>query len=319
MADSFHYPPEVFTLMADVIPLLCRSKNDVVLFFRGAGVSTTELSPIQAKLRADSSSINKYQISRTVLESVNAKGDSGLAVRRELLKRVVEFEDFTSCWPDDQFKAKGMVADLKKIVNVKDSFTRMKQEREYDRSEIAEKKRIEQAAEAERRRKVDGAEKSLATLFAMDDKPHERGKQLEKVLNDLFRAYGILVREDFRRKDPDCSTVVEQVDGVIEVDGIIHLVEMKWLNTPVGMAEFSQHLVRLFGRANAHGIFISSSSYTEPVLKESANFLNLKTMYLCSLREIVMLLQRQGDLLEFLRKKSRAAIVEKNPYLEILS
>ena len=32
-----------------------------------------------------------------------------------------------------------------------------------------------------------------------------------------------------------------------------------------------------------------------------------------------MLLQREDDLIAFLQRKSRAAIIEKNPYLEILS
>jgi hypothetical protein len=32
-----------------------------------------------------------------------------------------------------------------------------------------------------------------------------------------------------------------------------------------------------------------------------------------------MLLQRQGDLVDFLSKKSNAAIIDKNPFLEILS
>ena len=73
----------------------------------------------------------------------------------------------------------------------------------------------------------------------MDDKPQERGKLLEAVLNDLFRAYGILVREDFRRKAPDSSIVLEQLDGVIELDGAIHLVEMKWLKDPWERASFS--------------------------------------------------------------------------------
>ena len=319
MTESFQYPPDVFTLVTDVVPLLCRSKKDVVLFFKGAGVMATELAPIEEKLRSNPKEINKYEISRTILTSVNSKGDSCLAVRREILKRIVEFEDFSMCWPDDQFKAKGMVADIKKIVNVKDSFTRMKQERNSERQEAAQKRRAELAAEVQKRRNVEAISKSLSELFSMDSRPQERGKLLERVLNDLFRAFGILVREDFHRRDPDYPTVLEQIDGVIELDGIIHLVEMKWLNVPIGMAEFSQHMVRLFGRSDARGIFISSSSYTAPVLKECASFLSQKTMFLCSLQEIVMLLQREGDLLEFLRKKAQAAIVEKNPFIEILT
>ena len=106
---------------------------------------------------------------------------------------------------------------------------------------------------------------------------------------------------------------------MIELDGAIHLLEMKWLNVPVGIGEFSPHLSRLFMRANAHGIFIATNGYTEPVLTECKNALNLKTIFLCSLQEFVLLLQRQGDLVAMLKKKSHAAIVDRNPYLEILS
>ena len=35
---TFPYPPDLFNLLVDTIPLLNRSKKDVLLFFRGAGV-----------------------------------------------------------------------------------------------------------------------------------------------------------------------------------------------------------------------------------------------------------------------------------------
>lgn len=319
MAEKFHYPPEVFNLLVDAIPLLCRSKKDVVIFFQGAGVAQDDLADVARTVLADPGSLNKYDIARNVLTRVNARGDSGLGARREIIKRIVEFEEFSTCWPNDQFKAKGVVADLRKIVNVKDSFTRMKQERDAERMQVIARQRAEQAAAAEKRVKIEDVSKRLFTLFTMDDKPQERGKLLEAVLNDLFKAYDVLVREDFRRKAPDSGTVLEQIDGVIELDGTLHLVEMKWLNVPVGMGEFSPHLSRLFMRANANGIFIATNGYTESVLTECRNALNLKTIFLCSLQEFVMLLQRQGDLVSLLKKKSQAAILDKNPYLEVLS
>lgn len=319
MAEQFHYPPEVFNLLVDTIPLLCRSKKDVVLFFQGAGVTQDDLADVVRIVRSNPDSINKYDIVRNVLAKVNARGDSGLGARREIIKRIVEFEEFSTCWPNDQLKAKGLVADLRKIVNVKDSFTRMKQERDAERDQLLASKRAEQMAAAEKRAKIENVSKQFFALFGMDDKPQERGKLLEAVLNDLFKAYGILVREDFRRKDPDSSVVLEQVDGVIELNSTIHLVEMKWLKDPVGVAEFGPHLVRVFGRASASGVFISNSSFTEPVIKQCAEFLNQRTTFLCSLHEFVMLLQRQGDLYAFLNKKSQAAIIDKNPFLEVLS
>lgn len=319
MAEQFHYPPEVFNLLVDTIPLLCRSKQDVVTFLQGAGVAQEDLAEVSSIVRRDRDAINKYEIVRNVLIKVNARGDSGLRPRREIIKRVTEFENFDTCWDKDRLKAKGLVAELRKTVNVKDSFTRMKQERDAEREQALSRQRAEQAVAAEKRAKIEDVSKRLSALFGLDDNPQERGKLLEAALNDLFRAYGILIREDFRRKDPDSSVVLEQVDGVIELDGVVHLVEMKWLKDPVGVAEFAPHLVRLFGRANASGIFIATNGYTEPVIKECANALNQRTMFLCSLQELVLLLQRQDDLVALLKRKSRAAIVEKNPYLEILT
>ncbi|HHW4678085.1 MAG TPA: hypothetical protein ACQGQH_01100 [Xylella sp.] len=319
MAERFHYPPEVFSLLVNTIPLLCRSKKDVVLFFKGAGAPQEDYAEVDLLVSTNRNAINKYEIARNVLTKVNARGDSGLAPRREIIKRIVEFEAFSTCWPNDQLIAKGLVAELRETVNVKDSFTRMKQERDCEREQVLSRQRAKQAAAAEKRAKIEDVSKRLFTLFSMDDKPQERGKLLETVLNDLFKAYGIHVREDFRRKSPDTGTVIEQIDGVIELDGAIHLVEMKWLNVPVGIGEFSPHLSRLFLRANTRGIFIATNGYTEPVLTECKNALNLKTIFLCSLQEFVMLLQRQGDLVALLKRKSQAAIVDKNPYVEILT
>lgn len=319
MADEFHYPPDVFELLVETLPRLVRSKKGVVLFLQGAGVAGEDLAEVDRIVRINPDSITKFEIVRKVLTKVNARGDSGLRPRREIIKRVVEFESFHTCWPEDQLKAKGLVASIREAVNAKDSFTRMKQERDAEREQTFARHRAEEASAAEKRSKIESVTTRLSALFVMDDKPQERGKLLEAVLNDLFRAYGIHVHEDFRRKAPDSSVVLEQLDGVIELDGAIHLVEMKWLNAPLGTSEFFPHLSRLFLRANAQGIFISSAGFTEPVVKECTTALTQKTMFLCSLREIFLLLQRQGDLIAFLKKKSHAAIIDKNPYLEILT
>lgn len=319
MSEAFHYPPELFELLVEAIARLSRAKKGVVLFLRGAGVADEDLAEVERTVTTNPGSINKFEIVRKVLAKINGRGDSGLRPRREIIKRVVEFERFETCWPEDQLKAKGLVASVREAVNAKDSFTRMKQERDAERETARARDHAEQTAAADRRYKIEEVSFRLAALFGMDDKPHERGKLLEGVLNDMFSAYGILVREDFRRKDLDTSVVLEQIDGVIELDGAAHLVEMKWLNSPVGTGEFLPHLSRLFLRANARGIFISSSGFTEPVVKECAAALAQKTMLLCSLHEIVMLLQRGDDLISFLKKKSHAAIVDKNPFLQILS
>lgn len=317
--EVFHYPPDVFELLVETIPRLFRGKKAVVLFLQGAGVPEVDIISVARIVETDPQLINKFEIVRNVLTKVNSRGDSRLSARREIIKRVIEFENFETCWPADQLKVKGLVASIREAVNKKDSFTRMKLERNAEREERQSIRQAEYLAIAKQREDIDAISQRLAALFLMDDKPQERGKLLEGVLNDLFRIYGILVHEDFRRRDPDTSVVVEQIDGVIELNGKIYLVEMKWLNTPVGIGEFAPHLVRLFSRADAQGIFIATNGYTSSVVSESRNALNQKTLFLCSLREFVMLLQRQDDLVELFRKKLQAAIVDKNPFLEILS
>src|SRR6266568_5205088 len=131
----YHYPPELLSLLVDTIPLLSRAKKDVVLFFRGAGIDAAILSDLSKRVRDDPQGINKYEIARAVLTRLNEKGERALGERREVLRRVLEFEDFSTCWPQDQLKAKGLVAEIRRVVDVKDSFTRMDRERENERQQ----------------------------------------------------------------------------------------------------------------------------------------------------------------------------------------
>jgi hypothetical protein len=319
MAEQFHYPADLLELLIETIPRLVRSKKSVILFFEGAGVEHDDLAGVTATLRNSPDSITKFEIVRTVLARLNTRGDSGLGPRRGVIRRVVEFEDFESCWDNDRLKAKGLVASVREAVNKKDAFTRMQQEREAERDQAQASHREAQKKAERKRCAIEDVKNRLFALFGMDKQPQERGRLLEGVLNDLFRAYDIHVRENFIRRTPDSVIVLEQIDGVIELAGTIHLVEMKWLQNPVGVADFGPHLVRVMNRANVSGIFISNSRFTQAAVTECADFLNLRTNFLCTLEEIVSLLQRQGDLVGFLKAKSHAAIVEKKPYLEILN
>lgn len=311
---TFQYPPELFNLLVDAIPLLNKSKKDVLLFFQGAGVAADITKDVAARLKTDPKSIGKHEIARTILERVNSRGETSLRERREVLRRVVDFNNFDACWQDDQMKAKGFVASIREIVNQKDAFTRMDQAREQERKErlagVEEEKRKKQ----ERAKKIDAAKQDLYALFGTALTPQQRGKKLESALNNLFAAYGVLIHEAFHLTGDEGEGVVEQVDGVIELKGHIYFVEMKWYRVPVGVAEISQHLVRLMGRDQARGFFISASDFTDPAVHQTRDFLQQKVMALCHLEEIVVLLDRDHDLPEFLNHKVQAAIIHKNPY-----
>ncbi len=313
MDVTFHYPPELLDLLVDTIPLLCRSKQGVIVFFQGAGVSETILQDLQRRVRSDPDEINKYEIARTVLVRLNQRGEAAIRERREILKRVTQFDSFASCWPADQLKAKGLIAEICQLVNVKDSFTRMNQERERE----AQKRREEHDAKLEaikqKRAQLQSIRADLTSLFTVND-PQRRGKMLEGVLNRLFRVAGISIREAFTLCGQDGEGIVEQIDGVVELDGNLYLVEIKWWNRPLGPGEVAQHLVRVFNRGHARGIFLSASDFTDAAVHMCRESLSKATVVLCHMEEIVRLLEMEGDLPELLRTKLRAAVIDKNPY-----
>lgn len=315
--QHYHYPPELFNLLVDAIPRLFKSKQDVLIFFRWAGVSHSLTSDIEKQLHVDHNSINKFDIVRTVLMRLNEAGDASLRERRQVLRRVVEFEDFSTCWENDRLPAKGLVSQIQNVVNVKDSFTRMRQEREAEQRKHRENKEKELEKKRLHREAMDKISQDLNSLFALKG-PQERGKKLEGVLNQLFKESGILIKDDFVRIGESGEGIIEQVDGAIELDGDIYLVEMKWLKGSVGPGDVSQHLVRVFNRGGSRGIFISYSDYTPAAIRSCKESLDKAVIVLCKLQELVLLIERGDDLKEFLRTKVRGSILQQQPYTEVL-
>jgi hypothetical protein len=314
MDISFHYPPELLNLLTETVPKLCRSKKDLLLFFQGAGVSRDVIGPYQLLLRNNKGGFNKYHVTCELLAKLNELGERSLRERREILKRITEFDDFSVCWETDRAPARGLAAQVRDLVNVKDSFTRMNIEREQERKARVAQQEAQLAAEKERKDKVAAVKSDLFALFAEPD-AHKRGKALEAVLNSLFAAYGILVKEAFTVKGHCGEGVIEQIDGLIDVDGQLYLVELKWWNTPLGTADVSPHIVRVFARGGqARGLLVSYSEFTEPAIATCREALaGGAVIVLSKLQEIVELIDRETDIKKWLKAKVTAAIADKNP------
>lgn len=309
---TYQYPPELFALLVETIPLLNRSKQDCLVFFRGAGVAAALMQDLQARVSTDRTGITKYEIVRTVLERLNERGDKTLGQRRELLKRVTEFDEFSVCWDTDQLKARGLVAQIRSTINVKDTFTRINLEREQERKQRQAQFLQAQQDKVVRREKIRGVKGRLFAVFGLQD-PCARGLELEKVLNELFAAFGILVRESFKRLGTQGEGVVEQIDGVIELDGQVYLVEVKWHKEPLGVPEVAAHLVRVFNRGQARGVLISATGFTEPSITTVRESLSKAVFVLCGMDEVTHVLEAEADLKGYLKAKVQSAIIDKVP------
>ncbi len=318
MEIIYHYPPELFTLLVDTIPLLCKSKKDTIIFLRGAGVDNDILEDLNRRVSYDRENINKYEIVRTVLTRLNEKGEKTLRERREILKRVCEFESFENCWPNDQYKAKGLISEIGKVINIKDSFTRMKQERDKEKEKQRENHKRKIKAIQKKKEAILGLKQEFYSLFTADVTPQKRGTLLEGVLNRLFKIYGISIRESFALIKEEGEGVAEQVDGVVEINGDLYLVEIKWTKDPIDVNPASRHLVRIYHRGQTRGIFISATGYTTGAISVCKEALQKTVIVLCTLEEIVNLLEKEKDLISFLKEKIDIAIIDKVPFKKII-
>ncbi|MEA3052669.1 MAG: hypothetical protein QOG72_1572 [Sphingomonadales bacterium] len=98
-------------------------------------------------------------------------------------------------------------------------------------------------------------------LLIRDLPPQQRGYDFERYLKDLFDAFRMSAREPFR-------LVGEQIDGSFELAGETYLIEAKWLNRKVGVAELGAFHSKLEQKALwARGLLISFGGFTDEGLQ----------------------------------------------------
>ena len=96
----------------------------------------------------------------------------------------------------------------------------------------------------------------LARLLAVRNlPPHERGYAFEAYLKELFDAFGLAAREPFRLDG-------EQIDGSFHLAGETYLLEAKWLNRKVSIAELHGFHGKIGEKAAwARGLFVSFGGF----------------------------------------------------------
>ena len=150
-------------------------------------------------------------------------------------------------------------------------------------------------------------------MFGEKD-PYKRGKRLEGILNSLFSFAGFLVREAFTLKGDEGQGIIEQIDGLVEIDGMLYLVEMKWWDKPIGRPEIAPHLVSVLYRGDVGGIFISYSGFSPAAIEDAKTGLAHKVFVLTELQEIVQVIDREADLRAFFKEKINRAKSDRNPF-----
>jgi hypothetical protein len=128
--------------------------------------------------------------------------------------------------------------------------------------------------------------------------PQQRGYEFEKFLRSVFNLYGLQARGAFR-------LVGEQIDGSFLLGQETYLLEAKWLNAQVGVAELHIFHGKLEQKAMwARGLFVSYSGFTPDGLEA---FGRAKRMVLMDGLDLHDSLSREIPLNHVLERKVRRA------------
>lgn len=139
----------------------------------------------------------------------------------------------------------------------------------------------------------------LARLLSVRDlAAHERGYAFEAYLKELFDAFGMAARKPFK-------LIGEQIDGSFHLAGETYLLEAKWLNRKVSIAELHGFHGKIEQKAAwARGLFVSFGGFTAQGLDA---FGKGKRLVCMEGREIKIALEREIGIDVLIAMKVRRA------------
>lgn len=313
MPDPHHWTPDLLEQLVETVPRLVKGKEALLDLFKGAGVPDSILRPHRELLSRSRDEFKKFTVARIVLTAINDLGDAGLSPRRQVLHRVTTFESFAGCYDNEREKAELGVRRVRELVDRKDSFTEMKQERERELESRRTEARIKAEAAAARTRELEEVRQVFAKLFPIND-PQQRGRAFEAALTTLFKAHRISVLEPFTIYN-DRGVPTEQIDGVIEFDGMKWLVEAKWWMDGIDVPAVSQHCFRVYNRQAVGGLFISGTGYRASAIDVARQALTQRPVVLVTLQDLWQVIDAKGDVIAFLTERSHAARFKNNPFV----
>lgn len=153
--------------------------------------------------------------------------------------------------------------------------------------------------------------KRLIDLSSSETSKQNKGYEFEKYLSDLFDAAGLKPRESYRVKG-------EQIDGSIEFNGNVYLVEAKWTGGPVNRSDLVVFADKVSRKSKfTRGIFVSHSGYVENAVETYA-IGKTPEIILIDMKEMTWTLENGIDIEDVLSKKVRKLIEEGKIYYNII-
>ena len=148
-----------------------------------------------------------------------------------------------------------------------------------------------------------------AELISLSDlTPQARGYAFEKFLKQLFDAYGLAAHDPFRLRG-------EQIDGSFQFANEVYLVEAKWQDQPIGVAELHTFHGKIEQKAAwTRGLFVSNSGFTDDGM---VAFGRGKRVICMDGYDLYETLDREIPLNHVLERKVRRAAETGSPFIRV--
>lgn len=241
----------------------------------------------------------KYESVSQLIDRMTARPDMYFEDLMLLLQETSNFNDFSHLkkWDDSEKKiqkAKDAVLKLRQqtkgyfdiITELKEAETRRETNIQKMRSSMAFSERLEDL-------------KARFLSIATNENHHERGYDLEKLLNDLFILFDL---------DPKSSFKItgEQIDGAFTFDNQDYLLESKWQKKQLSASDLYEFGGKISGKLkNTLGLYISLEGFSNDCLKVESPI--LKSMILLDGLDLMMVLDGRIKLNDLIYLKRRHA------------
>jgi len=295
-----HFSQSILGALKDAVVKVFWKKDDVRALFEVAGVQ-------RSLIDAQNWQLYKFKIVAPVLDSLNSS-EAGIGPLRRILHETLSFKDGSHLlWCSDgqrlKREAEESLARLRALVV------------DHDAAKQTEKEQLDAIA----RRKEEGNKyrafndqlgglKAMFIEFHSKSDHNERGYDLEKLINQLFRLFDLTPRSPFKRTG-------EQIDGSFVLDRDHYLLEAKWTKDRVNLADLRD----LDGAVassldNTLGLFVSIEGFTDEGLM--AYLQGTRPRIVCADgADIFMVMDGRIDLADLLQRKKDIAVEKKKIYV----
>jgi hypothetical protein len=186
-----------------------------------------------------------------------------LEISRNFVRVLVEQKAFTKQAPEHRVEIAERAA------------LKLKEELVSQRNQQEVRERARRRDTQAQRESYDSQRSKLNYRFvdALKLQPQKRGIELEKIFAELVRISGIPVEDAFRIEG-------EQIDGALKYDGRYYLVELKWCVDKSDQAQIASLYLKVEGKLDARGIFISMNGFSSEVLESLPRGKEIKVILL---------------------------------------